>query len=213
MARKSLRPQLNQIRAWKQQGRTDAWIAHQLEVSATQLREFTRRNSLEGGDDAGTGEVDLRDEIEAEIEAAEAAEAERKELQTERGDDGPGGEGDGSDGEADGEPRRRRRRRRGGRGRGRRRRRPGAGMEASFEHGDGDKGGYGLWLDDSIKDDPIYAEHWVEQTDLRVTFEPDRIVLERPPDQQRADDEEEDHGDGDGAGNGSDANVGDEDDE
>ena len=33
MAPRSLRPQLNQIRAWVRQGRTDAWIAHQLEVS------------------------------------------------------------------------------------------------------------------------------------------------------------------------------------
>ena len=40
MARKSLKPQLNQIRAWVRQGRTDAWIAHQLEVSASELREF-----------------------------------------------------------------------------------------------------------------------------------------------------------------------------
>ena len=38
MPRRSLKPQLNQIRAWVHQGRTDAWIAHQLEVSATELR-------------------------------------------------------------------------------------------------------------------------------------------------------------------------------
>src|SRR5215207_9091543 len=47
MARKSLRPQLNQIRAWVRQGRTDAWIAHQLEVPAAQLREFRRRHDLD----------------------------------------------------------------------------------------------------------------------------------------------------------------------
>ncbi len=33
MPRRSLKPQLNQIRAWVHQGRTDAWIAHQLEIS------------------------------------------------------------------------------------------------------------------------------------------------------------------------------------
>ncbi|MDP9188762.1 MAG: hypothetical protein M3O25_05885, partial [Actinomycetota bacterium] len=68
MARKSLRPQLNQIRAWVRQGRTEAWIAHQLEVSASQLRDFIKRNGLEEGDEPAN-DADLRDEIEAEIEA------------------------------------------------------------------------------------------------------------------------------------------------
>ena len=174
MARKSLRPQLNQIRAWVRQGRTDAWIAHQLDVSASQLRDFRRRHGLDAeGEEAGGAEVDLRDEIEAEIEAAEAEEAEKGEEEQEEEEPKP----------------RRKRRRRGGRGR-RRRRRPGAGMEATFEHGG--KSGYGLRLDDSIKDDPIYAEHWAERTELKVTVEPNRIVLEP------AESEDED---------GSDANV------
>ena len=84
MARRSLKPQLNQIRAWVHQGRTDAWIAHQLEISATELREFRKQYDLSADDEnAGSSEIDLRDEIEAEIEAAaaeqedaEAAEAE-----------------------------------------------------------------------------------------------------------------------------------------
>ena len=38
MAKKPLRSQLNQIRAWVQEGRTDAWIAHQLELPAAELR-------------------------------------------------------------------------------------------------------------------------------------------------------------------------------
>ena len=60
------------------QGRTDAWIAHQLEVSASQLRDFRRRHGLDAdGEDPGTADLDLRDEIEAEIEAAEQEEAER----------------------------------------------------------------------------------------------------------------------------------------
>jgi hypothetical protein len=50
-------------------------------------------------------------------------------------------------------------------------------MAATFEHGE--KDGYGLWLDSSIKDDPIYKEQWAETRDLKVTVEPDRIVLER----------------------------------
>src|SRR5918999_100734 len=91
MAKKSLRAQLNQIRAWVRQGRTDAWIAHQLEVPASELREFRRRHELTAdGDDES--DVDLRDEIEAEIEAAslededeeaEAAEDEEAEVEVE----------------------------------------------------------------------------------------------------------------------------------
>src|SRR6478609_7167543 len=77
MARRSLKPQLNQIRAWVRQGRTDAWIAHQLEVSASELREFRKQHGFTPDEeDAASGEVDLRDEIEAEIEAATAEEAE-----------------------------------------------------------------------------------------------------------------------------------------
>ena len=75
MPRKPLRSQLNQVRAWVRQGRTDAWIAHQLDVPASELREFRRRHGLEA-DGEETGEVDLRDEIEAEIEAATLEEAE-----------------------------------------------------------------------------------------------------------------------------------------
>ena len=41
-----LRPQLNQIRSWVRQGRTDAWIAHQLEVTVQQIEAFKRENEL-----------------------------------------------------------------------------------------------------------------------------------------------------------------------
>ena len=82
MPRKPLRSQLNQVRAWVRQGRTDAWIAHQLDVPATELREFRRRHGLEA-DGEETGEVDLRDEIEAEIEAATLEEAESEEAEDE----------------------------------------------------------------------------------------------------------------------------------
>src|SRR3954467_5031384 len=118
MARRSLKPQLNQIRAWVHQGRTDAWIAHQLEISAQELRDFRKQYDLSPDDEnAGSSEIDLRDEIEAEIEAAtEAEEAEEAEK--------PEDEGDEEDEEREERPepgagrrRRRRRGRRGGRGR------------------------------------------------------------------------------------------------
>jgi hypothetical protein len=190
MARKSLRPQLNQIRAWVRQGRTDAWIAHQLGVPASQLRDFRSRNNLTAEGEEPDSDVDLRDEIEAEIEAELGEpEAEEEEGATDEGEgdvdldgDGDSGDvagGDGGDGEGDGGEagggKRRRRRRRGRRGRGRRR--P---LEATFDQGEEE--GYGIWLDPSIKDDPTYAEHWQGKKALRVTVEPERIVLERVED-------------------------------
>jgi len=91
MARKSLRPQLNQIRAWVRQGRTDAWVAHQLEVTVQEIEQFKRQNDLMGGEEAGgegvpvldyPDEIDLRAEddalIAAELEEAARVEAEEK---------------------------------------------------------------------------------------------------------------------------------------
>jgi hypothetical protein len=175
MAKKSLRAQLNQIRAWVRQGRTDAWIAHQLDVSASELREFRRQHGL-SADEEDTGDIDLRDEIEAEIEAAEEAEPEEPEPEPdpESESDGDGEEEpDGS--EAEGRPKRRRRRgRRGGRGR-----RPRA-LEGTFDHGEAE--GYGLWLDPAVKDDPTYSEHWAGQREVTVSIEAEQIVIRRAGD-------------------------------
>jgi hypothetical protein len=48
----TLRSQLNQIRLWVRQGRTDAWIAHKLDVSIEQLERFKRDHDLEEGGSA-----------------------------------------------------------------------------------------------------------------------------------------------------------------
>lgn len=165
MPRRSLKPQLNQIRAWVHQGRTDAWIAHQLEISATELREFRKQYELSPDDEnAGSNDIDLRDEIEAEIEAATAEEeAEEADAEDEDGEDG--------EDEGGGRPRKRRRRgRRGGRGRRKE-------YEATFDHGEDE--GYGLWLDASVKDNPVYAENWAGNRDVTVRIEPDQIVIRR----------------------------------
>jgi hypothetical protein len=172
MARRSLKPQLNQIRAWVHQGRTDAWIAHQLEISATELREFRKQYDLTADDEnAGSSEIDLRDEIEAEIEAAAA---EQEDVDTEDEDE-DGGEESGEDSEpgAAGGSRPKRRRRRGRRGgRGRRKE-----LEATFDHGETD--GYGLWLDPAVKDNPVYAEHWAGKREVTVRIDADQIVIRR----------------------------------
>jgi hypothetical protein len=197
MARKSLKPQLNQIRAWVRQGRTDAWIAHQLEVSASDLREFRKQHGFTPDEEAAAGgEVDLRDEIEAEIEAATAdevdaeteengeaeTEGEAEESEEAEAED-EDGEGDAGAGEERARPRRRRRGRRGGRGRRKE-------LEATFDHGETD--GYGLWLDPSVKDNPVYAEHWAGQREVSVRIDADQIVIRRPGGSPAADDGDDD---------------------
>jgi hypothetical protein len=175
MARRSLKPQLNQIRAWVRQGRTDAWIAHQLEVSASELREFRKQHDLApDGDDAGSGEVDLRDEIEAEVEAATAEEA-AKEAEEEESEESEEDEGTEEEGEKPARKRRRRRGRRGGRGRRKE-------LEATFDHGERD--GYGLWLDAAVKDNPVYAEHWAGKREVTVRIDADQIVIRRAGDDE-----------------------------
>src|SRR3954466_5474716 len=81
MSRRSLRPQLNQIRGWVRQGRTDAWIAHQLEVTVQQIQAFKREQGLEPDveeNGAALEEVDLRAEDDAQIAAELEAEAKRR---------------------------------------------------------------------------------------------------------------------------------------
>jgi hypothetical protein len=176
-----LRPQLNQIRTWVRQGRTDAWIAHQLEVTVQEIEEFKRQNELaggrgplsEGGESPGVPfpeEIDLRAEDDALIAAElEAAEAERESEVEHATDDG------GDDGEPSGEGAREGRRRRGRRG-GRGRSRAARALEGTFDHGEE---GYGLWLDPAITDDPVYAEHWAGHRPVTVVVEPDQIVIRR----------------------------------
>ncbi len=191
MARRSLKPQLNQIRAWVRQGRTDAWIAHQLEISASELREFRKQHDLTADEeDGGATDVDLRDEIEAEVEAATAEEADEEEApEDEDGGDGKEDEADdekdeGGEGEA-GAARPRRRRRRGRRGgRGRRKE-----LEATFDHGETE--GYGLWLDPAVKDNPVYSEHWAGKREVTVSIEADRIVIRRAGDQEDSDESDQ----------------------
>lgn len=176
MARRSLRPELNRIRGWVRQGRTDAWIAHQLEVTVQQIQAFKRENSLEADGDAGVltvpadfdNEVDLR----AEDEALVAAELEAEQLAAEE--------------EEEEKPKRRRGRRGGRSSRGKHK--AGTPLEATFDHGEE---GYGLWLDPAVQDDPVYAEHWAGHRPVEVTIEEDQIVIRRVEDDDQADDAEE----------------------
>lgn len=187
MARRSLKPQLNQIRAWVRQGRTDAWIAHQLEVSASELREFRSQHELTpDAEDTGAQEIDLRDEIEAEVEAATAEEAavENQAEAEEAAEEEAGEEAEEAEEGTGARPRRRRRRgRRGGRGRRKE-------LEATFDHGETD--GYGLWLDPAVKDNPVYAEHWAGKREVLVRIDADQIVIRRAGDAPDDDESAED---------------------
>jgi len=181
LARRSLRPHLNQIRSWVRQGRTDAWIAHQLEVTVQQIQSFKREQELEPEGENGDApavdfddEIDLRAEddalIAAELDAAEAA----REAEADADDDEPADEAKDEDDDADAKPKRRRGRRGGSR------RRAGSAdggtLEATFDHGEE---GYGLWLDPAVADNPVYAEHWAGHRPVEVTIEEDQIVIRR----------------------------------
>jgi hypothetical protein len=204
MARRSLKPQLNQIRTWVRQGRTDAWIAHQLEVSVKDVDAFKREHELVPGETAEAPladepygppveeEPDLRAEDDALVAAALDAEPEESEDEQDSSD----GDGDGDSGQKAAS---RRRGRRGGRGR-----RSGGGrsggrskaLEGTFDHGDE---GYGLWLDPAVQDDPVYAEHWAGHRPVTVTVEQDQIVIRRAGEENGASGES-DSGSDDGDG-------------
>jgi hypothetical protein len=199
MPRKSLRPELNRIRAWVRQGRTDAWIAHQLEVTVQQIQAFRRDQDLEPDSAAEPSstlpdyddEIDLRAEDDAliaaaldaelaeaaaaEAAAAEAAAAEAAALAAAAAEAATAEAAAAAEEETeDGKPKRRRTRR-GGRSTLGRRAQAGP-LEATFDHGEE---GYGLWLDPAVQDDPIYAEYWAGHRPVEVTIEEDQIVIRR----------------------------------
>ena len=162
------------------EGRTNAWIAHQLEVSVKDIDAFKREHGLVPDGANGDAEpapapdeMNLRAEDDALVAAALDAEPEEEpdeeEVEQTADDEAP-------------KPRRSRRGRRGGRGR-----RAGASgpLEGTFDHGEE---GYGLWLDPAVEDNPVYAEHWAGHRPVTVSIEEDRIVIRRAGD----DDEDED---------------------
>jgi septal ring factor EnvC (AmiA/AmiB activator) len=185
MSRRSLRPQLNQIRGWVRQGRTDAWIAHQLEVTVQQIQAFKREQGLEPDfeeNGAAVEEVDLRAEDDAQIAAELEAEAARRAEEEARAaeeaarkaaeaEEAAAAAAVAAEAEEASRPKRAPRRR-GGRSRPRRT----GPLEGTFDHGEE---GYGLWLDPAVQDDPVYAEHWAGHRPVEITIEEDMIVIRR----------------------------------
>src|SRR3954452_16265072 len=184
MSRRSLRPQLNQIRGWVRQGRTDAWIAHQLEVTVQQIQAFKREQGLEPDfeeNGSAADEVDLRAEDDAQIAAELEAEAARKAEEEARAAEEAARKAAEEEAAAaaaaeadDDEKPKRAARRRGARPR--RRPAPAGPLEGPFDHGEE---AYGLWLDPAIQDDPVYAEHWAGHRPIEITIDEDQIVIRR----------------------------------
>jgi hypothetical protein len=187
MSRRSLRPQLNQIRGWVRQGRTDAWIAHQLEVTVQQIQAFKREHGLEpDGDGVAEGaadEVDLRAEDDAAIAAElEAEEVRRAEEEARAAEEAArrAEEEEAAEEEEPAPPKPKR-----ARGRARGRKKAAGPLEGTFDHGEE---GYGLWLDPAVEDDPVYAEHWAGHRPVEVTIEEDQIVIRRAGSDEEDDD-------------------------
>jgi hypothetical protein len=164
------------------QGRTDAWIAHQLDVTVQQIQAFKREQDLEpdGAEPGGNSyeEVDLRAEddaaIAAELEEEAAKRAEEEARAAEEAAAKAAEEEDAAEGDEEEEKPKRARRSRGGRTR--RRTASSRPLEGTFDHGEE---GYGLWLDPAVQDDPVYAEHWAGQRPVEITIEEDQIVIRR----------------------------------
>ena len=186
----SLKPQLNQIRSWVQEGATDIWIAHKLSSTPSSISRFRRQHDLRRSDEPAGPAVDHVVDADLAAIAEEAQPATPKRARREpqprapraaaraaapaaapaTGDDAPAAD----DGEAD--PTKRRRGRRGGRGRSK----GGADelleLEAVFDHGDD---GYGLWLDGAVRDAAVYRRHWQGHADIVVRITADEIVIRR----------------------------------
>jgi hypothetical protein len=182
LRRPSLRSQLNQVRLWVRQGRTDAWIAHKLDISVEQLEQFKRDHRLDAeqpaeADPVVVGETPLESRRTPEPPEPEAA----PEPELDYGDDEDedrdeaGRDDDERDDDRGDDERPSRRRRRGRRG-GRRRTRPRTSFEGTFDHGEE---GYGLWLDPAVADNPVYSEHWAGHREVTVVVDADAITIRR----------------------------------
>jgi hypothetical protein len=161
------------------QGRTDAWIAHQLEVTVQQINAFKKEHDLSvdaegnGGGGDFDDEIDLRAEDDAAIAAELEAEEERRAKEAEEAAARAEDDDDEDDEDDDDKPRRRRGRRG---GRGRRKASDNTEFEGTFDHGEE---GYGLWLDPAVADSALYAEHWAGHRPVLVSVEADQIVIRR----------------------------------
>src|SRR4051794_11572569 len=171
----TLKPYLEEIRQWVDQGRTDVWIAHTLNstpasISAFRSQHGILRRDLAEGRGASVPPPVIPHDAPPEEPATKTRRRRSKKVTggvaplsgplpnapaaatPAAAEEAPGEEGAG-----------RRRRRRGGRGR----KQP-TGYEAVLDRGEE---GYGFWLDGAVRDDPVFAEHWSGRRALLVRIE------------------------------------------
>ena len=208
----SLKPQLNQIRAWVQEGATDIWIAHKLGSTPASISRFRRQHDLHRSDEApgpAAATVTEAEVAEAAAEAppkrtrkpkAPAAEAkpkpaarsrsrkpaEPKEAPTADAVEQPAPEFTPPAevlATADGDAAD------GEPGKRRRGRRGGRGRSRTGDAPieleavfDHGDEGYGLWLDGAVRDAGIYRRHWQGHADVVVRITADEIVIRRAGD-------------------------------
>jgi cold shock CspA family protein len=104
----ALKPHIDQIREWVDQGKSDEWIADALGTSASSVQSFRSRN-----------DIYRRERVQREPESV---------------------------------------------------------FEGVLDHGERD--GWGLWLDPSVAEDPIWKRHWQDVDAVVVKLAREAIVLE-----------------------------------
>lgn len=180
----TLKPYLEEIRGWVEQGRTDVWIAHTLNSTPASISAFRSQHGILRRDAAeGRGASVPPPVIPPDAPPEEPATKQRRRRSKKSTGapplsaplpDAPAASAEAADGNGE-EGTGRRRRRRGGRGR-----KQQTGYEAVLDTGEE---GYGFWLDGAVRDDPVFAEHWSGRRALIVRIDADQIVI-RPDDRE-----------------------------
>ena len=179
----SLKPQLNQIRSWVQEGATDIWIAHKLGSTPSSISRFRRQHDLRRSDEPAGPAVDhvVEADLEAAVDETKPAPAKRA-RRAPRAAEKAAAAAAARTADA--------------------RRPPTTAspiprsaaavavaaaaapraaprpieLEAVFDHGDE---GYGLWLDGAVRDAGVYRKHWQGHADIVVRITADEIVIRR----------------------------------
>jgi hypothetical protein len=171
----TLKPYLEEIRQWVEQGRTDVWIAHTLNSTPASISALRSSHGILRRDVASEARAAAPPVIPPDAPPEESPTKRRRRTKKAAGApplSAPTAEKAAvavATASGDEDAPARKRRRRGGRGR----KRP-AGYEAVLDTGEE---GYGFWLDGAVRDDPVFAEHWAGVRALSVRVEADQIVI------------------------------------
>ena len=174
----TLKPYLEEIRQWVEQGRTDVWIAHTLNSTPASISAFRSSHGILRRDVASEARAasppvippDAPPEesptkrrrrtkksvgappLSAPTTTDKAAAAVAVRLGRRRGRAAPASAAAAAGAAASALP----------------------GTRRCSTHGEE---GYGFWLDGAVRDDPVFAEHWAGVRALSVRIEADQIVI------------------------------------